>query len=205
MSLRGIITAGASRYGQRQATKLSGEATEFRLRLYSTYYDVFPKTLGAGPPPKGRFDINTVQLKREFLQLQSATHPDKAHQNEALRRDYEGKSAQLNMAYTTLLSPLLRAQHLLLAQGIDALSEKDSLVDEDLLMHVMSAREALEEATSADELEPLKQENDKLFAETEQALVRAFQEEDYEAAKAETIKLSYWQNIRNQIKEAGFD
>lgn len=162
---------------------------------------MFPKTLGEGAPPKGTFAIDLRQLRKEFLQLQAATHPDKAHHNESLRKQYETNSAHLNTAYTTLVSPLLRSQHLLLAKGIDALSEKDSLDDEELLMQVLSAREALAEASGPQDLEPLKQENDALIKQSEERLAQAFEQEDYELAKAETIKLSYWMTIRNQIKE----
>ncbi|ANB14582.1 Jac1p [Sugiyamaella lignohabitans] len=183
-------------FTKRFATKAGGE---------SGYYSFFPQSFPNGPPPKGPFEINAKQLKQEFLKLQAQTHPDKAGSvdpNNELRKKFELRSSQLNIAYKSLLNPLDRAQHLLLLRGIDALSERDSLQDEDLLMDVLMAREAIADSNSREDLLSLQQENDKRLSESETALISAFSEDDLESAKNETIRLSYWQNIKNQISDA---
>ncbi|AEO65495.1 361467dd-8020-4fcf-a965-d01972379fb8 [Thermothielavioides terrestris] len=43
------------------------------------YYALFPETLPHGPPPAGKFDIDLRALRREFLRLQAASHPDFHH------------------------------------------------------------------------------------------------------------------------------
>ncbi|CAN6672911.1 J-type co-chaperone Jac1p, mitochondrial [Trichomonascus vanleenenianus] len=177
-------------------------------RLYSSkahhpvpdYYAYFPKSLKAGPPPIGPFHIDKNQLRREFLQLQNATHPDRAQTDEE-NETFAQKSAQLNVAYKILLDPLRRAEHLLLRRGIDALAEKESLVDEDLLMDVLMAREAIADADSVEDVAQLKQENDEKLAESEKALEEAFKTNDMEAARKETVKLSYWQSIQHKLHE----
>jgi molecular chaperone HscB len=143
-------------------------------------------------------------LKREFLQLQSETHPDKAGSvdpNDALRKKYENRSIQLNNAYKTLTNPLLRSEYLLKLQGIDALSERNSLEDKMLLMEVLELREALMEVDSEEELIRLNEENDTKIQESEDTLQQAFANNDLETAKNETIKLSYWQSMKQQISE----
>ncbi|KAL2266643.1 hypothetical protein VTJ83DRAFT_5995 [Remersonia thermophila] len=118
-----------------------------------TYYALFPETLPDGPPPRGKFHIDVRALRREFLRLQAASHPDFHHhaadasaavadassssaaaeQNDpsssqsrksAARLRAEEHSALINAAYKTLSSPLLRAQYLLRElYGIDVESE----------------------------------------------------------------------------------
>lgn len=107
------------------------------------YYALFPQTLPDGPPPTGPFDIDTRALRREFLQLQAASHPDFHHSAAAAavssssssssspsfpetntssssttthstsRRKAEALSSHINVAYKTLADPLPRAQYLL--------------------------------------------------------------------------------------------
>ncbi|KAL2119071.1 hypothetical protein VTJ04DRAFT_6031 [Mycothermus thermophilus] len=105
-----------------------------------TYYALFPETLPSGPPPRGKFHIDTRALRREFLRLQAASHPDFHHHaastsppdssspdshKSAARLRAEATSALINAAYKTLSSPLLRAQYLLRElHGIDLESDE---------------------------------------------------------------------------------
>ncbi|EAQ89385.1 hypothetical protein CHGG_06004 [Chaetomium globosum CBS 148.51] len=98
-----------------------------------TYYALFPETLPDGPPPTGKFPIDLRALRNEFLRLQAASHPDFHHSasqtsptpptqgnnnnnntntKSAARLHAEATSAQINAAYKTLSSPLLRAHWL---------------------------------------------------------------------------------------------
>jgi molecular chaperone HscB len=186
------------------------QASFVARRLYSSnshtthnFYHFFPTLFPHGGPPKDPFAIDARALKGEFLRLQSETHPDKVQSSndEDLRRRYELRSSHLNIAYKSLLDPLLRAQHVLLLNGIDALAEKDTLTDEDLLMEVLIARENISEVSSEEELRQLEKDNNEKLVQTEATLERAFKDSDFELAKVETIKLSYWQNIKRQIDE----
>lgn len=142
--------------------------------------------------------VDKGSLKREYIQLQSESHPDKAV-NQDIEDD--GKSSQISVAYKALLNPLHRAENILLSRGVDALAEKDSLTDEELLMDVLMARESIADAETREDLEQIRKENDSRIAESEKILDQAFQKDDLEAARAETVKLSYWQSIRHQINE----
>lgn len=163
-----------------------------------THYDFFPETLPDGPPPAGHFPINERALRREFLQLQAKAHPDlhpAAHKARA-----EATSARINEAYKTLLNPLHRAQYLLSLQGVDVANDETLKVeDPELLMTVLEAREAIEEAEEEHDLDGLRAENDARIKESEGVLEGAFAGSDIELAKREAVKLRYWVNIRDSL------
>ncbi|KAL0640315.1 molecular chaperone [Maublancomyces gigas] len=163
-----------------------------------TYYQLFPTTLPYGPPPRGSFDLDPRALRQEFFKLQQLTHPD-VISDPSLKRRAEAGSAYLNHAYSTLLSPLLRAQYILRLRGVDVEDETMRLDDEGLLMEVLAAREEIEETETETGLVPLRTVNDARIGESLRRLERAFAEDDLGMAKAETVKLRYWVNIRESL------
>ncbi|ROT37342.1 Co-chaperone Hsc20 [Sodiomyces alkalinus F11] len=166
----------------------------------TTHYDFFPETLPDGPPPAGHFPINQRALRREFLQLQAKAHPDLHPADRKTRA--EATSARINEAYKTLSNPLLRAQYLLSLRGVDVSTDETLRVeDPNLLMMVLEAREAIEEAEEETELEPLRAENDERIRASEDVLEGAFARDDIEAAKREAVKLRYWVNIKDSLDE----
>lgn len=164
-----------------------------------TYYDLFPSSLPSGPPPTGSFALDTRALRKEFLQLQAKAHPD-LHAAEDKARA-EATSAYINEAYKTLLNPLLRAQYLLSLRGVDVANDETAKVeDPELLMLVLELRERVEEAESEEEIEEMKQENEKRIAVSEKILDEIFRDETRtEEAKSEAVKLRYWVNVRESL------
>lgn len=73
------------------------------------------------------------------------------------------------------------------------------LDDEALLMEVLGAREEIEEADTEEGLVPLRTVNDVRIGESLRRLERAFAEDDLKMAKAETVKLRYWVNIKESL------
>ena len=59
----------------------------------------------------------------------------------------------MNHAFKTLQSPVLRAEYILRGQGIDLAESEQTLEDPELLMEIMESREALDEATSQDQVD----------------------------------------------------
>ena len=163
-----------------------------------THYDLFPQTIPEGPPPRGPFDIDPRQLRKEFLQLQAKAHPDR-HQGPDKARA-EGASARINDAYKTLQNPLLRAQYLLLLRGIDVAEDETAKVeDPELLMDVLEMRENIEAAEEAAELETMQGENDGKIKQSVMVLESAFKRDDISAAKEEAVRLRYWINIKESL------
>ncbi|KAK4127045.1 Co-chaperone Hsc20 [Parathielavia appendiculata] len=182
------------------------------------YYALFPETLPDGPPPAGKFHIDVRALRREFLRLQAASHPDfyhsASHSNSAAsqqdkstkssaRLRAEATSALINTAYKTLSNPLLRAQYLLREQyGIDLEGDeagKHSEPDPELLMTVLEAREAMEMAEKEEDLAGLVEENGARIERSETVIGEALEKGDLEAAKGEAVRLRYWVNIREGL------
>ncbi|KAK8254739.1 putative chaperone [Phyllosticta capitalensis] len=165
-----------------------------------THYSLFPNTLSRGPPPSGPFDIDLRALKSEFLRLQALAHPDRHPQTH--KRTAEALSARINEAYKTLQSPLSRAQYLLRLQGIEVAEDETlKIEDPELLMEVLEAREAIEEAEGEGEIRAMKEENDAKVEHNVSVLDKAFREGDLETAKRETVKLRYWSNIQQSLQD----
>ncbi|KAK3355764.1 hypothetical protein B0H65DRAFT_57582 [Neurospora tetraspora] len=185
------------------------------------YYALFPTTLPLGPPPSGPFAIDLRALRREFLRLQAASHPDFHHSanqfdsngnggnsDESLlqRRKAEATSSLINSAYKTLSSPLLRAQYLLkelydIDLAGDESTDYQNGSDPTLLMTVLEARELIDDAKTEEDLVPVREENEARIRESEEALKEAFAREDVEAATRECVKLRYWMGIREGCDE----
>lgn len=190
------------------------------------YYDLFPESLPQGPPPQGPFDIDVRALRREFLRLQAASHPDYFHsastsssssssapdpENTAAaakrRRQAEATSSHINAAYKTLSHPLLRAQYILAERyGVDLAGDEagshagGAPADPALLMEVLEAREAIDEAESEDDLEGPMAENEERIGRCLEGLRRAFAEGDVDGAVGEAIRLRYWESIKEGIR-----
>lgn len=182
------------------------------------YYSLFPQTLPHGPPPSGPFDIDVRALRREFLTLQAASHPDFHHHasttassssnsstssHSAARARAEATSAHINAAYRTLADPLTRGQYLLREQhGIDLAGDESTgagNVEQEVLLAVMEAREEIESAKSEEELQELRKMNEERLEETVRRLGEAFERGDVEMAKREGVRLRYWRNVRESI------
>lgn len=145
-------------------------------------------------------------LRREFLRLQAATHPDfHAHGSASPtdRRRAEAASSLINGAFKTLSNPLLRAQYLLREQyGLDLAGDEAGRiagVEEEVLHQVLEAREVIEEATGEEDLRGLREENEGRIRESEERIGELFGKGDVEGLKREVVRLRYWVNIREGI------
>ncbi|KAL9606442.1 MAG: hypothetical protein Q9179_000408 [Wetmoreana sp. 5 TL-2023] len=200
-------------YGKtRHASTSNAAAYKESLRPQS-HYDLFPSSLPSGPPPNGSFHIDPSTLRKEFLQLQARTHPDR-HQG-ADKAKAEAASARINDAYKTLLNPLARARYLLSLRGVemgedesvagapsglDSRGGEGSALDSGLLMEVMEVREGIEAAESRDEIEEMKAENDRRKTASEARLDELFRAGNIDGAMKETVRLGYWVNVGTALE-----
>lgn len=65
----------------------------------------------------------------------------------------------MNHAFNTLQNPVLRAEYILREQGIDLAESEQTLEDPELLMEIMESREALDEATSQEQVDFIVSQN----------------------------------------------
>lgn len=195
--LSGQRAAAAAEEKQQQQQQQPRDAP---ISTPQTLYSFFPSTLPDGPPPKGPFPIDTRRLRTEFLGLQSRHHPDKHPAR--LKTQAEAASASINEAYKTLANPLLRAQYLLSLRGVDVAADETLKVEEpELLTVVLEAHEAMDDAASPADLEGLAAENEERIAASERLLGEAFRGENVDLAKREAVRLRYWVNIREALRD----
>ena len=92
------------------------------------------------------FDIDAQQLAERYRELQRTLHPDRyANASDRERRLSIQYAAQVNDAFQTLKSSLLRARYLLQIQGVEFDDEKETHLDPVFLMEQIELREALAE------------------------------------------------------------
>ncbi|SPN96771.1 related to related molecular chaperone [Cephalotrichum gorgonifer] len=197
---RYISWTAARRADAASSSARAAAASEAAPAPHATYYDLFPQSLPDGPPPRGPFAVDVRALRREFLQLQARAHPD--IQPFEHRTRAQSASAHLNEAFRTIADPLLRAQYLLSLRGLDvAGDETGQVADMELLADVMEAREEIEEAQGEEDLVGPREVNDGRIEESVEALERAFEEDDMDAAKKEAVRLRYWFNIKQCLHD----
>lgn len=184
-------------HNSQQASTASAEQPQRESIAPQTHYDLFPKTFPNGPPPKSPFIPDLRQLRREFLELQGNTHPDRAAQSQ--KRQAEALSARVNEAYKTIQDPLRRARYLLSLRGIDVEDDSAKLEENELLMEVMEVREAVEEAENEEQLLEIREKNNGRIDASVKVLSEAFEGGDMEKAAQEAVRLRYYTNIEESI------
>ncbi len=131
-----------------------------------------------------RFAQDRARLDERWKQLQREAHPDRfAAQGAAAQRVAMQWSVRINEAYQRLKDPLKRAAYLCELRGAPINAENNTAMPPAFLMQQMQWREALDEAASEDELDPLERE---LSAARAQSLVKIgqFLDEAGDAAAA---------------------
>jgi molecular chaperone HscB len=99
--------------------------------------------LGIGP----KYTVDLAALEKVHRELSRALHPDRyAGASASERRAALTKAADVNEAWRIVRDPIRRAEALLALRGISVGEDKEPKPAPALLMEMMEAREALEEA-----------------------------------------------------------
>ncbi|KPV75427.1 uncharacterized protein RHOBADRAFT_43932 [Rhodotorula graminis WP1] len=148
------------------------------------------------------FALDPATLKRSFLQLQQKVHPDMFSGKGDVEDWAKAWSGKVNDAYKVLLNDRERGEYLLSLHDV-TIGEADPVTDPELLMAIMEVREALEEATSEDEVAQIRQRNKDKRKETvdELSTVFASSSPDLERARDLVIELKYLDNIDSVCRE----
>ncbi|CAK9440418.1 uncharacterized protein LODBEIA_P45180 [Lodderomyces beijingensis] len=200
-------------------SRATAQAFKHLIRCLATnnssqsYFKLFPTSFPHGGPPRDPFSIDERNLRREYRLLQSANHPDVSQDTL--------KSSNINQAFTHLKNPYLRLAHVIqLLHGVDVTDDavsksmihkyqvesmENSMRYKELLMQVMEAHEQLELAESEHELEGLGVENNERIEEeehkVERELQRPVEDIDWDELIMDAIRLKYWVNIQNGIRD----
>ena len=153
------------------------------------------------------FQLDLARLGQTYQTLQHLTHPDKfATGSDREKLLAVQKNAQVNDAYHTLKSPLLRAEYLLALRGHELKHEHQTLRDPGFLMQQMEWREQLEDIKpvhgALDELEKLDAEIKGHYL-SQLAQLQATLSHDTENANLtaadQVRKLKFLHKLRNEI------
>lgn len=193
-----------------------------------SYFKLFPKNFPHGGPPQDSFIVNERSLRREYKALQSESHPDKligsVNLSDTINKQQSGDlSTLINRAYGCLKNPYTRICHIIKLYHPDHLDvSKDDVAKEliskfqsnssdvsfkykDMLMTVLEAHEALELANLEEDLDDLLTENEARIGAAEEKINDILQNqwpiECWDTLIMDAIKLKYWVNIRNGLKD----
>jgi molecular chaperone HscB len=151
-------------------------------------------------------EVDTVLLEQKYKQLQAQLHPDRHVNAESGSKLAAIQQASLlNDAYTTLKSPLRRAEHLLQLKGIDTSTFAQADLDKDFLMAQLKLREKLEELQTQSSPEALQA----MHHQTEQELASKWDEfstwfdgGNVQLAYQAFRELQFLQKLVEEIREA---
>lgn len=116
--------------------------------LTSNHFELF----GLAPA----FALDLARLDAAYRDIQAKVHPDRFTQaGDAERRASMQMATQVNEAYRTLKSPVLRAKYLLGLNGVDVDFETNTAMPPEFLMEQMELRERLEESRDVNALNAL--------------------------------------------------
>lgn len=219
-AVRALPRIGATRMGPKSPV----HAARFYATQLQNFFQLFPKSFPSGGPPADPFVINLRLLRREYRSLQSEHHPDVVSGSMALQNGPKSEdqvSAFINRAYSTLRNPYTRAAYVIelhhpekmditqdeVAKSLIAKFQTDSqeysLDYKMLLMTVLEAHESLELATSEADLDSLSTENNERIAETLDKIEKLLEQQPiaWDEVTIEAIRMKYWVNIANGIKD----
>lgn len=131
------------------------------------------------------FELDPAALESAYFAAQRSYHPDRfVNKPSEERIEAAQRSADANEAYHALKHPLTRAKHMLALSGTIVLDEANTAKpDQALLIEIMELQEAIAEGQKPD--------IPSLISTCEKNLSHAFQNNDLDAAKNSTIRLSY--------------
>ena len=158
------------------------------------YFSIF------GLAPSCEIDLKQLQIR--YRELQQAVHPDRfVHECDRSQRLAQQQAAQVNAAYNTLKSPLLRAQYLMECAGQSHPAER-TVQDASFLMAQIDLRERLDEAAGdMDALDHLMSDVRQQILAHQQSFAQAWQKQEWVSAQSAVDKLQFATKLSQEIEE----
>lgn len=153
-----------------------------------------------------RFAQDRAAIDTRWKQLQREAHPDKfAAQGAAAQRVAMQWSVRINEAYQRLKDPLKRAAYLCELRGAPIEAESNTAMPAEFLMEQMEWREALDEASSEEDLDRLNGQLDAARRQALQGIERSLDgESDPKAAARQVRALMFIERFGADV-EARYD
>jgi len=171
------------------------------MNLQSNDFEIF----GLSPA----FALDRHALDERWKDLQRHAHPDRhASADAATQRQAMQWSVRINEAYQRLKDPVKRAAYLCELNGAPIQAENNTAMPADFLMQQMEWREALEEATGADELERMADDVAEARRQRLAQLQRSADEQRDFAAVAQQVRAlmfveRFARDIENRLEQLG--
>jgi molecular chaperone HscB len=148
------------------------------------------------------FSQDRAALDTRWKDLQREAHPDKfAAQGDASQRIAMQWSVRINKAYQRLKDPVQRAAYLCELHGAPINAENNTAMPAAFLMQQMELREALDEATSEENLEKIGQQTSQILQEQLSIAEQLIdQVKDYPAAAQAVRALLFVQKFQVDIE-----
>ena len=144
------------------------------------------------------FNVDLEELEQKYFLLQMKFHPDRSvGKSESEKMAIISKSADVNDAMQILKHNVLRAEYMLLLQGVIVNGEKDNTYSpsQELLMEQIELREQAEEVGS-DFIVKI----EKLIGETEEDFVKSYENKAYKEAAHATMRLKFLDKLIMEIE-----
>jgi len=118
------------------------------------------------------FQLDLEQLDRQYREIQTRVHPDKAaHLSDTEKRLALQWATLANEAYRTLKQPLERARYLLRIHGVETREEDNTAMPKEFLLEQIEWREELQAALALRSLAALDRLSARLRTEIDSLLV----------------------------------
>jgi molecular chaperone HscB len=163
--------------------------------LTSNHFELF----GLAPA----FALDLERLDAAYRDIQAKVHPDRFTQaGDAERRASMQMTTQVNEAYRTLKSPVLRAKHLLGLHGVDVDFETNTAMPPEFLMEQMELRERLEAAKQSADLDVISHELSAEKRDMEKQIEEKFAKQEFAEARDLVRKLMFLERFGEDIDAA---
>lgn len=151
------------------------------------------------------YTLDTHKLASDYKTLQRHFHPDKyANASDSEKLLSVKKAAEINDAFTTLKSPISRAEHILSINNVELAHETQTIQDTAFLMQQMEFRERLEDIEhSADPLADIaafEAELKTLSLSLQNSLAELLAQKDWQTAADIVRKLKFISKLQTEAE-----
>lgn len=148
------------------------------------------------------FTIDTEDLNKKYLSMQSKTHPDLFVKKSEIEQTLAlTVSSYLNDAYKILKDDIARSKYILELHNIDLEQTAQTYLktDPEFLEEVMDLNEEKMDISNDDDQEIFLQKLQNKIQKARLNIVDSFNKKQYEQAAIDTIKLKYYQKASTRI------
>ncbi|MFC7408133.1 Fe-S protein assembly co-chaperone HscB [Hydrogenophaga atypica] len=150
-----------------------------------------------------RFEQDRATLDQRWKDLQRQVHPDRFAADAATAQRVAMQwSVRINEAYQRLKNPLKRAAYLCELRGAPIQAENNTAMPSAFLMQQMEWREALDEATSAADLQALKAQTQSSARELTAQLAQALDTDGDATRAAQSVRaLMFVERFASEVED----